>query len=76
MLTQGVRFVQPPKTTSEGIPPPLEKPPQLTTGSAEPHAFTCPTNTAGTARMKGQKRKPAQRTTVTSQSTADRKSVV
>lgn len=57
VVTQGVRFDQPPQTTSLGIPAAVDKPATLPTGKAEPHSFPCPTNTAGLARMKGQKQK-------------------
>ena len=70
VVTQGVRFVQPSKTTSQGIPAAVEKPAQLPTGRAKPHSFPLPTNTAGLARFKGQKRKDSHRSqVVTTQST-------
>ena len=65
VVTQGVRFVEPPKTTTLGIPAAIDKPKQLPTGKTEPHVFESPTNTAGLARFKGHKRKPV----VTSQRT-------
>ena len=64
MVTQGVRFVQPSKTTSLGIPAAVDKPAQLPSGRTEPHIFPCPTNTAGLARLKGQKRKSSNRSQV------------
>ena len=63
-MTQGVRFVQPSKTTSLGIPAAVDKPAQLPSGRTEPHIFPCPTNTAGLARLKGQKRKSSNRSQV------------
>ena len=70
VVTQGVRFVQPPRTTSQGIPAAVDKPAQLPTGRTEPHSYPLPTNTAGSARFKGQKRKDSRRSqVVTTQST-------
>lgn len=69
MVMQGVRFVQPSQTTSLGIPAAVDKPAQLQTGRAEPHIFPCPTNTAGLARMKGQKRKSSHHSQVVTEST-------
>ena len=68
-MTQGVRFVQPSQTTSLGIPAAVDKPAQLPTGRTEPHIFPCPTNTAGLARMKGQKRNSSHPSQVVTQST-------
>lgn len=52
VLTQGIRFVQPPKTAPENLQSPIEKPAQLPTGKTSAHLFHCPPDTAGTAKLK------------------------
>ena len=37
VVTQGERFVEPPKTTILGIPATIDKPTRLPTGKTEPH---------------------------------------
>ena len=64
VVTQGVRFDKPPETASQGIPAAATKPDKLSTGKLEAHGFQLPTNTAGLAKFKGQKRRTTtQRTT-------------
>jgi len=60
VLKQGVRFETPPQTISRGIPAAVDKPAELPTGRTEPHVFPCPTNTAGSAKMKGQRKKSSK----------------
>ena len=49
VVIQGVRFVH--------LPAAVDKPAQLPTGRTELHSFPLPTNTAGLAGFKGQKKK-------------------
>ena len=57
VLQQGMRFVSPMQTTSLCITAAVDKQAELQTGRTEPHDFPCPTNTAGSAKIKGQRKK-------------------
>ena len=57
VVSQGIRFDRPPQTATESLPPAVDRPTQLPSGKTEqPHTFPCPTNTAGTAKIKERRR--------------------